>query len=97
MTGNQYDINEFKSILTSLNKKIDHSQDQSERLYFKKNPEFISSIKEFYSVAGSLSPKEIFAKMEMDITKPEFWQSGIDEIKELLKETKKLAKKLGKI
>ncbi len=35
------DINEFQSILTSLNKKIDHSKDQSERLYFKKNPDFL--------------------------------------------------------
>lgn len=35
------DINEFQSILTSLNKKIDHSKDQSERLYFKKNPEYL--------------------------------------------------------
>lgn len=70
---------------------------QSMQAKFKENPEFISDIIEFYRTRTSLSPKEIYAKMGMDITDPHFWQSGINEIKDLLKETKKLAKKLGKI
>lgn len=63
----------------------------------KKDPSFIKEIKEFYQTGSSLSPKEIFAKMGVDITKADFWQEGIDEIGELLKETKKLAKKLKRI
>ena len=70
---------------------------QSMQAKFTKNPEFISEIMEFYTTRTSLSPKEIYEKMGMDITDPHFWQSGIDEINDLLKETKKLAKKLGKI
>lgn len=70
---------------------------QAMQVEFRDNPEFIKSIKEFYSTGSSLTPVDIFKKMGMDITKPEFWQTGIDEIKDLLKETKKLAKELGKI
>jgi len=70
---------------------------QSMQAQFAKNPEFISEIMEFYTTRTSLSPKEIYEKMGMDITDPHFWQSGIDEINDLLKKTKKLAKKLGKI
>jgi len=35
------DINEFQDILSDLNKKIDQSKSESERLYFKKNPDFL--------------------------------------------------------
>lgn len=70
---------------------------QAMQAQFKENPEFISAIKEFYSTGSSLSPQEIFAKMGMDIADASFWQKGIDEYKQLLNETKKLAKKLGKI
>lgn len=69
---------------------------QAMQAEFKKDPSFITSIKEFYSIGSSLSPQEIFEKMGMDITKSSFWQQGIDEYKQLLNETKKLAKKLGK-
>ncbi|MEK9175146.1 MAG: M3 family oligoendopeptidase [Patescibacteria group bacterium] len=58
---------------------------------------FIENVKEFLSAGRSDSPKNIFAKMEIDITKKDFWDNGIDEIERLLKETIILAKKLGKI
>ncbi len=35
------DTKEFQSILESLNKKIDDCKDESDRLYFKKNPDFL--------------------------------------------------------
>ncbi|MCH4886162.1 hypothetical protein EZV73_01215 [Acidaminobacter sp. JC074] len=35
------DISEFQDILSNLNKKIDQSKEESERLYFKKNPDFL--------------------------------------------------------
>lgn len=67
------------------------------RAKVSENPEYISSIKKFFSTGTSISPQELFNSIGIDITDPHFWQSGIDEIKDLLKETKKLAKKLGKI
>lgn len=70
---------------------------QAMQSQFRENVEFISAIKEFYSTGSSLSPQEIFSNMGMDITNRTFWQEGIDEYKQLLNETKKLAKKLGKI
>lgn len=35
------DVEAFKNILNTLNNKIDDSKAQSERLYFKKNPDFL--------------------------------------------------------
>lgn len=35
------DVKAFKNILNTLNNKIDDSKAQSERLYFKKNPDFL--------------------------------------------------------
>ncbi|MEI6495006.1 MAG: M3 family oligoendopeptidase, partial [bacterium] len=46
----------------------------------KANPEFILKVKEFLSAGTSDSPKNIFAKMGIDITRPDFWQEGLDEI-----------------
>ncbi len=58
---------------------------------------FIEKVKEFLSAGLSDSPKNLFAKMGIDITKPEFWREGLMEIEMLLDETEKLARKLKKI
>jgi len=63
----------------------------------KKNPEFIEKVKEFLSTGLSDSPKNIFAKLGIDITKKEFWEFGLKEVEDLLNETEALAKELGKI
>ena len=63
----------------------------------KDDPEFILKVKGFLSAGLSDSPKNIFAKLGIDITKRQFWIPGIEEIKTLLDETEKLATKLGKI
>jgi oligoendopeptidase F len=63
----------------------------------KADPKFIIKVKEFLSAGLSDSPKNIFSKLGIDISDPKFWQSGINEIRSLLTETEKLAKKLGKI
>lgn len=63
----------------------------------KSNPRFIKKVKEFLAAGSSRSPKEIFSNLGIDITKKEFWISGIEETKALLEETKALAKKLNKI
>jgi len=63
----------------------------------KENPKFIEKVKEFLSAGLSDSPKNIFVKMDIDITDKTFWGKGLNEIDKLLEETEKLAKKLKKI
>ena len=63
----------------------------------RENKEFISKVKEFLSAGRSKSPKDIFLDLGIDITKKEFWDSGLSEMEDLLKEIEDLAKKLGKI
>lgn len=62
----------------------------------RENHADIEKVKEFLSAGTSDSPENIFKKMNIDITKKEFWISGIKEINSLLEETEKLAKKLNK-
>ena len=63
----------------------------------RKDPKFIEKVKEFLAAGTSDSPKNIFKALGIDITKASFWEQGMDEIRTLLNETEKLAKKLGKI
>lgn len=63
----------------------------------KKDKTFIKEVKVFLSAGESKAPKEIFKDLGLDITKESFWEAGIKEVDTLLKETEKLAKKLGKI
>lgn len=58
---------------------------------------FIGEIKKFLASGTSKSPKEIFIAMGIDIYSKEFWEEGLNEINETLKDTISLAKKLGKI
>ncbi len=63
----------------------------------RKDKNFVSELKYFMSAGRSESPKQIFRNMGMEIDNPKFWKIGLLEISDLLKETEKLAKKLGKI
>jgi len=63
----------------------------------KKNPRFIKKVKEFLSAGLSDSPRNIFAKLGIDISNKTFWEKGISEVSILLKETEDLALRLGKI
>lgn len=65
--------------------------------FVKKDKTFISKVKEFLATGTSKSPKEIFENLGIDITDEKFWDKGMDEVENLLKETEELAKKLGKI
>ena len=58
---------------------------------------FIEKVKEFLSAGLSESPRDIFLKMNIDMTKKAFWNAGLDEIERLLIETEQLAKKLKKV
>jgi len=63
----------------------------------REDHKFIEKVKVFLSAGVSKSPKEIFMDLGIDITKKEFFLSGLEEISELLEKTETLAKKLGKI
>ncbi|MBI2632104.1 M3 family oligoendopeptidase [Candidatus Pacearchaeota archaeon] len=63
----------------------------------KKDKSYIEKVKNFLSSGSSDSPKNIFLKLGIDITRKEFWEKGINEINSLLNETENLAKKLGKL
>lgn len=47
---------------------------------------FIAKVKDFLSAGLSDSPKNIFKKMNIDITDKKFWDKGLDEVERLLKE-----------
>jgi oligoendopeptidase F len=64
---------------------------------FKKDHSFIIKIKDFLAAGSSVSPKELFNNLNIDISNIDFWQTGLDEIEILLNETEVLAKKLKKI
>jgi oligoendopeptidase F len=63
----------------------------------KRDPKFIENVKYFLSAGSSDSPKNIFKNIGIDITKPDFWNNGLKNIENDLKEAEKLAKKLEKI
>jgi oligoendopeptidase F len=63
----------------------------------KRDPAFIGKVKEFLSAGLADSPKNIFARLDIDIADKQFWNKGLDEVEKLLNETEALAKKLGKI
>lgn len=58
----------------------------------KNNPKFIDSVKDFLSAGSSDSPKNIFKKLGINTADKTFWDKGIKEIENLLKEATKLAK-----
>lgn len=63
----------------------------------RKDKAYINKVKEFLSAGTSDSPQNIFKNLSIDIADQKFWTRGITEVGDLLKETKKLAKNLGKI
>ena len=63
----------------------------------KRDPTFIVKVKEFLSAGLSDSPKNIFSRLGIDISDKRFWDTGLDEVENLLDETERLAKLLGKI
>ena len=63
----------------------------------RRDKNFIGEVKKFLASGTSKTPEEIFSGMGIDIYSEEFWEEGLNEINETLKETISLAKKLGKI
>ncbi len=63
----------------------------------KRQPAFIEKLKAFLSAGLSASPRSIFLNLGIDIADRGFWDSGIDEVETLLRETRELAIRLRKI
>ena len=63
----------------------------------RKKPQEWNNIKKFFETGTSKAPKQIFKEMGINIEDRAFWEGGLKEIQKLLRDTKKLAKKLGKI
>ncbi len=61
----------------------------------KKDPKFIIKVKEFLSAGSSASPKQIFLNLGIDISDPNFWTSGLDEIESLLATAERLYKEVN--
>src|SRR3989344_5300103 len=54
----------------------------------KQEPKFIEKVKWFLSQGSSDSPKNLFLALGIDITKKDFWLSGISEVEKLYEEVK---------
>jgi oligoendopeptidase F len=59
-------------------------------MYKKEGKKFIPKYKKILSYGGSERPAKILKEIGIDIEDEKFWQSGFDEIKEKIKELKKL-------
>ncbi len=62
----------------------------------KRDHGFIGKVKEFLSAGMSDSPKNIFARLGVNIGDKSFWQKGLNEVENLLADAEKLAAELGK-
>ncbi|GIW59699.1 MAG: hypothetical protein KatS3mg087_0765 [Patescibacteria group bacterium] len=56
----------------------------------KQNPSEIEKVKTFLSAGTSDSPKNIFAKMDIDIANAEFWNLGLNEVEKSLQDAENL-------
>lgn len=67
----------------------------SSTLYSKysKGKKYMEKIKEFLSLGGSMSPRDIFKSIGVDISKSDFWQEGLDNIRKDVEKLKKLVQK----
>ena len=56
------------------------------RLYKEQGKEFVPKLKALLAAGSSKSPRDLAAEIGFDITKEEFWQKGIDQFKEFVKQ-----------
>lgn len=63
----------------------------------REEPRDVEKVKRILSAGRSASPVEIFKSVGLDIKDKNFWDRGLAETEQLLKDTEKLARKLGKM
>ncbi|MHA3963280.1 MAG: M3 family oligoendopeptidase [Candidatus Thorarchaeota archaeon SMTZ1-45] len=56
------------------------------RLYKEQGREFVPKLKALLAAGSSKSPRDLAAEIGFNITKEEFWQKGIDQFKEFIKQ-----------
>ncbi len=57
---------------------------------YVENPAYMTEIKKFLSLGGSMSPEDIFRSIGVDVTKPDFFKKGIESIEEDIATLEKL-------
>ncbi|PIR38371.1 MAG: hypothetical protein COV34_02065 [Candidatus Zambryskibacteria bacterium CG10_big_fil_rev_8_21_14_0_10_42_12] len=60
---------------------------------YKEDPAFIGKVIEFLSAGGSDSPENIFKSIGIDVTKLDFFETGLKQIEKQVKELEKLTNK----
>ena len=60
--------------------------------YKKDSDSFVQKYLDFLKAGGSKSPDELLKPLGINLENPDFWQGGIDYIKDLIKEAKELYK-----
>ncbi|HBI35790.1 TPA: hypothetical protein DDY47_02555 [candidate division WWE3 bacterium] len=58
---------------------------------------FVQKVKKFLSMGTSVSPRESFGELGIDIADKGFWMKGLEELDSTVTEAEELARKLGKI
>jgi oligoendopeptidase F len=56
------------------------------RLYKEQGKEFVPKLKALLAAGSSKSPRDLAAEIGFDITKEEFWQKGINQFKEFVRQ-----------
>ncbi len=57
---------------------------------YKKDKSFIKKVKVFLQAGGSMSPTDIFKKLGIDTTKPDFFKKGLDKLEQDIINVEKL-------
>ncbi len=70
---------------------------KSLKSFVLKDHSFVEKVKNFLSLGSSVSPKDAFKTVGIDIADKNFWETGLAELDLLLSEAELLAKKLKKI
>jgi len=63
--------------------------------YRKEGADFVPKYLEMLKAGGSLSPKDLTARMGVDITDPSFWQGGLNMLAEYVQMAEELVKEAG--
>jgi len=58
---------------------------------------FVQKVKKFLSMGTSVSPRESFNELGIDIADKGFWMKGLEELDSMVTEAEELAKKLGRV
>ncbi len=64
-------------------------------MYKEKGEEFVPQYIDLLKAGGSEDPKDLLAKIGVDITDPDFWQRGLSVIRESVERLEQLAEKTG--